>query len=84
MSREDPGTAAPSFLSPLLALPGSHCEVAKSTFRLFLLDWFTDPKDNLSALGSRARMDSKSGLQVFGEENGGRRLVLILHTVDDH
>ena len=61
----------------------SH-EVAKSTFRLFLLDWFTDPKDNLSALGSRARMDSKSGLQVFGEENGGRRLVLILHTVDDH
>ena len=48
------------------------------------MDWFTDPKDNLSALGSRARMDSKSGLQVFGEENGGRRLVLILHTVDDH
>ena len=39
------------------------------THGLFLLDWFTDPKDTLSALGSRARMDSKSGLHMFGEEN---------------
>lgn len=49
---------------------------------LFLLDWFTDPENNLSALGSRERMD-KSGLHACGELSGGRR-VLILHLIGDH
>lgn len=39
---------------------------------LFLLDWFTDPENNLSALGSRERMH-KSGLHACGELSGGRR-----------